>query len=121
MSYRDTPCRVDMETRAYFAKQDKPGVDIMSDDEIREKVLESPVFASSVAEQILEKVTEQQWAIVANYILSNAKHLRRQADREAEIGRYVLETLLPICIADLKWHIENYKDKNDITYGMEDE
>ena len=93
----------------------------MTDSEIREKVLESSDFTYYVADSIVDGVTNQQWSIIANYILSNAPHHRRQADREADLGRYVLETLQPIVAKTLAYCIERYKDKNDITYGLEDE
>lgn len=93
----------------------------MTDAEIREKVLESSDFTYYVAEQIVDKITDQQWSILANYILSNAPHHRRESDRVEAIGHYVLETLGPVVLNTLKWRIEDYKDKNDITYGTEDE
>lgn len=93
----------------------------MTDNEIREKVLESGSFVYTVAEQIVDKVNDVQWALIANYVLSNAAHMRRHADKEVEIGRYVLEILKPICERALEYEIEQYKNKHDITYGAEDE
>ena len=88
----------------------------MSDNEIKQVVLESSDFAYSVGEALRDNLTNEQAALIAFYMLRNVRVGEKLEDFQRDLGILVIEELKPIVEKTMKFEIEEYKIKHNINY-----
>lgn len=95
---------------------------ILSDKEIRNKLLESDDPAGwkySIGEQMRDNLTNEQAAMLAYYYYRALKYDLQYGD-VISLARYFMEIMGPVIEKTMDNEIEKYKEKHDITYGQDD-
>ena len=88
---------------------------VMSDNEIKQVVLESKEFAYAVGEKLRDCLTNEQASLIAYYMLRGVRVGEKVDDHMRDLGILITEELKPIIKKTLDNEIKEYKNKNDIT------